>query len=172
MVGFHYLLNNINYSIYECWKLSRKYDCHYMLRPVAITERLTHALSDISPTPGPEFIHASYLSTLAFNRPLSRYVKLRVAHASRIPGTVSPPPRVNDTDMHRGTCVTQMLWCMPGTQTSSFLWNRWRGKRYRHSCTCTTRNFMYLVRGPCTQWHQPCSWTIIYACQLPEYSGL
>ena len=80
-----------------------------MLRPVAITERLTHALSDISPIPGPAFIHASYLSTLAFNGPLSRYVKLRVANAPRIPGTVPPLPWVNDTDMQHGTCVTHML---------------------------------------------------------------
>ena len=59
--------------------------------------------------------------------------KLRVAHAPGMPGTFSPPPRVSDTDMHHGTCVTHVLWCMPGSLTSSFLWSRWRGKRSRHS---------------------------------------
>ena len=76
--------------------------------------------------------------------PPSRYVKLRVAHASGMPGTFSPPPRVSDPDMHHGTCVTHVPWCMPGWLTSGFLWRRWWGKRSRHS----RRTFTYLVRGP------------------------
>ena len=44
-----------------------------------------------------------------------------------------PPPRFSDPDMHHGTCVTHVPWCMSGSLTSSFLWNRWRGKRSRHS---------------------------------------
>ena len=43
-------------------------------------------------------------------------------------GTVSPHPRVSDPDMHHGTCVTHVPWCMPGPLTGSFLWNRWWGK--------------------------------------------
>ena len=65
--------------------------------------------------------------------PLARYVKLRDAHAPGMPGTFSPPPRVSNPDMHHGTCVTHVPICMPGSLTSSFLWNRWRGKRSRHS---------------------------------------
>ena len=66
-----------------------------------------------------------------------------------MPGTFSPPPRVGDPDMHHGTCVTHVPWCMPGSITSSFLWSRWRGKRYTGSpSACATRNFTYLVRGP------------------------
>ena len=65
--------------------------------------------------------------------PLARYVKLWFAHAPRMPGTFSPTPRVSDPDMHRGTCVTHVPWCMPGSVTSGFLWSRWRGKRSRHS---------------------------------------
>ena len=38
--------------------------------------------------------------------PLARYVQLWVAHAPGMPGTFSPPARVNDPDMHHGTCVT------------------------------------------------------------------
>ena len=64
---------------------------------------------------------------------LARYVKLRVAHAPGMPGPFSPSPRVSDPDMHHGTCVTHVPWCMPGSLTSGFLWSRWRGKRSRHS---------------------------------------
>ena len=45
-----------------------------------------------------------------------------------MPGTFSPSPRVSDPDMHHGTCVTHVPWCMPGSLTSSFLWSRWREK--------------------------------------------
>ena len=64
--------------------------------------------------------------------PLARYVKLRVAHAPGMPGTFSPPPRISDPDMHHGTCVTHVPWCMPGSLTSNFLWSRRRGKRMRN----------------------------------------
>ena len=63
---------------------------------------------------------------------LARYVKLRFAHAPGMPGTFSPTPRVRDPDMHHGTCVTHVPWCMSGSLTSGFLWNRWWGKRSRH----------------------------------------
>ena len=41
--------------------------------------------------------------------------------------------RVSDPDMHHGTCVTHVPWCLPGSLSSGFLWSRWRGKRTRHS---------------------------------------
>ena len=66
------------------------------------------------------------------NGPLARYIKLRVAHAPGIPETFSPP-WVSDPDMHHGACVTHVLWCMPESLTSGFLWSRWWGKRSRHS---------------------------------------
>ena len=65
--------------------------------------------------------------------PLARYIKLQVAHAPGMRGTFSPPPRVSDPDMHHGTCVTHMSWCMAGSLASGFRWSRWRGKRSRHS---------------------------------------
>ena len=43
------------------------------------------------------------------------------------------PSMVSDLDMHHGTCVAHVPWCMPGSSTSGFLWSRWRGKRSRHS---------------------------------------
>ena len=64
--------------------------------------------------------------------PLARYVKSRVAHGSGIPGTFPSPPRVSDPNMHEGTCVTHVPWCMSGSLTSGFLWSR-RRKRSRHS---------------------------------------
>ena len=75
--------------------------------------------------------------------PLDRYVKLRVAHASGMPGTFSPSPWFSDPDRHHGTCVTHVQWWMPGSITSGFLWSRWRGKHSRRM-----RNFTHLVRGP------------------------
>ena len=48
-------------------------------------------------------------------------------------GKVFPPPWVSYHDVHHGTCVTQMPWCMPGSLTSGFHWSRWQGKRSWHS---------------------------------------
>ena len=60
-------------------------------------------------------------------------------------GSVFPAPRVRDPDMHHGTCVTHVPWCMLGSLTSRLPWSRWWGK---HSGACATRNLTYLVRGP------------------------
>ena len=56
--------------------------------------------------------------------------KIAGAHALGMPGTFSPSLQVSDPDMHHGTCVTHVPWCMPGSLTSSFLWNRRRGKTF------------------------------------------
>ena len=44
--------------------------------------------------------------------PLTKYVILRAGRALGKPGTFSPPPRVSDPDMHRGTCVTHVPWSL------------------------------------------------------------
>ena len=80
--------------------------------------------------------------------PLARYVKLRVAHAPGMPGMFSPPPRVSDPDIHHGTCVTHVPWCMPASLISGFLWSRWRVNVPGIPSACTTHYFTYLVRGP------------------------
>ena len=49
---------------------------------------------------------------------LTRYVKLRIAHAPGMLRTFSPPPQVS---------YLNMPWCMPVLLMSSFLWSRWRG---------------------------------------------
>ena len=82
--------------------------------------------------------------------PLARYVKLRFVHAPGMPGTFSPPPRVSDPDMHQGTCMTHVPWCIPGSLTSSFIGSRWWGKRSRRM---RHLQFSYLVRGP---WKTTC----------------
>ena len=79
---------------------------------------------------------------------LVKYVKLLAVHVPGMPGMFSPPPRVSDPGMHRGTCVTHLSWCMPGSLTSGFLWSRWRGKRPGILGACANRNFTYLARGP------------------------
>ena len=81
--------------------------------------------------------------------PLTRYVKLRVAHAPGMLGTFSGhrlrrKPLVSDPGMHHGTCVTYVPWCLSGSLT--------RGGRENVSSNpdaCATRSFTYLVRGPC-----------------------
>ena len=51
---------------------------------------------------------------------------------------------VSDPDMHHSTCVTHVPWCMPGSL------NRIGGENVPGiPGACTTRNFTYLVRGPC-----------------------
>ena len=80
--------------------------------------------------------------------PLARYVKLRVAHAPGMPGTFSPPSGVSDPDIHHGTCVTHVPWCMPWSLPNGFFWSRWRGKRSRHSRCMRNPQFTYLISGP------------------------
>ena len=95
-----------------------------------------------------------------FHGPLIRYVKLRVAHASGMPGTFFPSPRVRDPDMHHGTCVMHVPWCMPGSLTSGLFWNRWRGKRSRHSRPMRNPQFYVSGKRPmswqCIALHFPC----------------
>ena len=84
--------------------------------------------------------------------PLTRYVKLRVAHATGMPGTFSPPPWVSYPDMHRGTCGTHVPWCMPGLLISGFLWSRWRGKRSWHSRRMRNPEFCVSGKRPIAHW--------------------
>ena len=53
--------------------------------------------------------------------------KIAGAHAPGMPGTFSPSPQVSDPHIHYGTCVS---WCMPGSPTIGFLWNRRRGETF------------------------------------------
>ena len=64
-------------------------------------------------------------------------------------GTFSPPPWVSDPIMNHDTCVTHVPCCMPGSLNSGFCWSRHRGNVPGIPGACATRNFTYLVRGPC-----------------------
>ena len=83
--------------------------------------------------------------------PLTRYVKLRVAHVPGIPGTFSRhrlqrKPLVNDPSMHHGTCVTHVPWYILGSLT--------RGGEENVSGipgACATLNFTFRTRGPFLQ---------------------
>ena len=84
--------------------------------------------------------------------PLTRYVKLWVAHAPGMPVTffhhsLQRQPPVSDPDMHHGTCVTHVPWCMSGSLTRG-------GEENAPDIpgACATHNFTYLARGP-WQWH-------------------
>ena len=48
-----------------------------------------------------------------------------------IAGKQYMPPQVSDPDMHRGTCLAHVPWCMPGSLTSGFLWSLGWVKRSR-----------------------------------------
>ena len=82
------------------------------------------------------------------HEPPVRYVKLRVAHGLGMPGMFTPPTRISDLDMHYGTCITHVPWCMSGSLTSSFLWSRWRENATDIPGACAICNCAYLVRGP------------------------
>ena len=85
--------------------------------------------------------------------PLDIYVKLRVAHVPGMPGTFSPPPLVSNPDLHHGTCVTHVPWCMPGSLTSGFLWSRGPGKRSQHSRRMRNRQFYVSGKRPMDVWN-------------------
>ena len=88
------------------------------------------------------------------NGPLARYVKLRIAHASGMPGTFFLSTQVSDLGMYHGTCVTHVPWCMPGSLTNGFLWSRWRGKRSRHSRRLRKPQFNVSGKRPILYSHQ------------------
>ena len=106
---------------------------------------LVAGLKISTPSKSSRTISGAQLGKHCSHGPLARYIKLRVAHVPGMPGTFSPPSRVNDSHMHHGTCVTHVPWCMPGSPTSVFLWSRWRGKRSRHSPHM--RNPQFYVSG-------------------------
>ena len=99
-----------------------------------------------------------------------------------------PSPPVSNPDMHHGTCVTHVPWCMPRslTSTSGFLWSR-RGKHSRHSRRMRNPQFNVTVKGPtvwamsptCTtpygttrvQWVKKITWYMVYCPCNFELNG-
>ena len=97
-------------------------------------------------------IHTHSTRTHGF---LAKYVKLWVAHAPGMPGTFSPSLRGSDTDMHLGTWVTHVPWCMPGSLTTGFLWSRWRGKRSQHSPRMSNTQYNVSGKRPMVSFMEP-----------------
>ena len=81
-----------------------------------------------------------------FNGPLSRYVKLRVAHAPGMPERfprhwLQRKPLVSDPGMQYGTCVTHAPWCISGLLTCG------GGENVPGiPGACANRGFAHLVR--------------------------
>ena len=80
-----------------------------------------------------------------FHGPLIRYVNLRVAHATGMPGTfpnyrLQRKPPVSHHSMYHGTCVTHVMCYMSGSLT------RGGGENVTGiPGACATRNFKYLT---------------------------
>ena len=102
------------------------------------------------------------------NGRLARYAKLWVTHAPGMPGTFPPPLRASDPDMHHGTCLMHVPWCMPGSLTSGFIWSSWQGKRSRHSRCMRSPQFYVSDKRPIARWE---SFTIIKA-HLPTNNNV
>ena len=65
---------------------------------------------------------------------------------------------VSDPDMHHGTCVTHVQWCMSGSLTHG------GGENVPGiPGACATHNFTYLARGPC-KWRTAHSYLIDCIC--------
>ena len=64
---------------------------------------------------------------------LFTWVSYQIADCTCAGNVFFPAAAVSDPDMHHGTWVTHVPWCMSGWLTSCFLWRQWRRKRSRHS---------------------------------------
>ena len=82
----------------------------------------------------------SAVSTIHIAWPSYQIRKIKGCACAGNARNVFPPPRVSDPDVHHGTCVTHVPWCMPGSLIS-----RWRRKRSRHSRRM--RNPQFYVSG-------------------------
>ena len=101
--------------------------------------------------------------------PFTRYVKLRVAHAPEMSGMFFPATAFKG---NRGlaipACITarawpHVPWCMPGSLTCG------GGKNVPGiPGACATRNFTYLVRGPCYHYFTDTSVTVCLIFFLPK----
>ena len=85
-----------------------------------------------------------YVKVLSVKINDSKWNAGNVFHATDFKGS--------DPGMHHVTCVTHVPWCMSGSLTSGVGENA-----PGIPVACTTRNFTYLVRGPC-----PHEWVLQY----------
>ena len=80
---------------------------------------------------------------------LTRYVKLRVAHALGMPGTFSPPPTSKETASSQSRHASRHVRHAPVVMHIGIANPLWRGQNVPGiPGACATRNFTYLARGP------------------------
>ena len=90
------------------------------------------------------FLHASQWKRCEYG-PLTRYVKLRVAHAPGMPGTFSAPPTSKDTAMYRSRHASRHVRDARALMHVGIANPRWCGKRSRQ---CRhMRNPQFYVSG-------------------------
>ena len=114
------------------WSLIQIWTTNWLVFIFAVA--LLHAFLDIpgySSHPKLNHLYDHRPSNLPFLWASCQIRKLQFTHAPGMPGTSSPPPRVSDPNMHHGTCVTHVPWCIPGLLTSGFLWSWWLRKSSR-----------------------------------------
>ena len=96
-----------------------------------------------------ELIH--HLRKWVANGPLTRYVKLRVAHAPGMLGTFFPTQTSKETASYRSQHASRHVRHARAVVQSGSL-TRGNGENVPSiPSVCATRNFTYLVRGP---WHE------------------
>ena len=93
--------------------------------------------------------------------------KIAGCPCTRNAGNVLPAMPVSDPDMHHGTCVTHVPWCMSGSQIA-ISFEIGGGKNVPGiPGPCATRTLTYLVRGPCTYdkpaRHHACRGYVLFA---------
>ena len=69
-----------------------------------------------------------------------------------------------DPNMHHGTCVTHVPWCMSGSLTSGFLWSWWQGKRSRHSRRMRNPQFYVSCKRPIVEVEESAVTYIQFLC--------
>ena len=118
--NFRQILIEIYIVSFICiWNCRQKFGGHFvsvgldLLTSTAFPVTSVHRIA----TTGPLLVKLSCLRPTRHG-PLARYVKLRFAHTPR---TFPPPRCCSDPDMHHGTCVTHVPWCMSGLLTSGLL---------------------------------------------------
>ena len=114
-----------------------------------------------------KLIREGWCQPIGSHGPLTRYVKLRVAHAPGMPRMFSPPPTTKETASLRSrawpTCRDACRDCQPAVAGKTFP---------GIPGACATRNFTNLIRGPCLRphWQPSChqvrtfflGWIILY----------
>ena len=88
--------------------------------------------------------------------------KITGCACTRNDANVFSPLRVSDPDMHHGTRVMHVPWCMLGSLASGFRWSRGRGRRSRHSWRMRNPQFYVSGKSPMalTVW-SACPWFFV-----------